>query len=315
MDLEIDLSVIGSKVDIHPSNTIAIDSLLINKDGVLIDRYDIRSLMQDDTLSLYFAPKHDDAVIDFYESDRYFDSDQLENLLLERYQDLLPTNNEIANTVENDSKLNELNEFDSWNQSLYKSNREEVWTRPPPIDLDTGIDEIKEGEAADSSAVEINELERDFEITEHLYTFLKHIQHKSAATNTASSTTATTEGVVDTQLPLSYIPNTRKQYNIILHTIKHIRTKGLQFEIFLKVKEARNPLFSFLDTTHIYHPLYEYIKGLDEHEFWDMLLERSSSTTAMTDVGASDGKLTLALHVCIQYICVIHIVSVQCLQW
>ena len=295
MDLAIDLSVLGSKIDIHPSNSVAIDTSLINKDGVLIDRYDVRNLIQDEILSLYIAPKHEAAVIDFYESDRYFDSDQLENLLLERYQDLLPTN-ENTNTVENDS---ELNEFDSWNQSLYKSNREEVWTRPTPVDLKTDTDtgEVKDGEVADSSVVESIELERDFEITEHLYTFLKHIQRKSAETNTTSdSTTTTSEVAGDTTLPLSYIPNTRKQYNIILHTIKHIRTKGLQFEIFLKVKEARNPLFSFLDSTHIYHPLYEYIKGLDEHQFWDMLLERSSSTTAMTDVGevgdvAVDGKL------------------------
>ena len=292
MDLETSLSVIGAKIDINPSNTVAIDSLLINKDGVLIDRYDIRNLIQDDILSLCIAPKHE-AAIDFYESDRYFDSDQSENILLERYQDLLPTN-ENTNTVEND---NELNEFDSWNQSLYKSNREEVWTRPTPVDLntDTDTDEIKEGEAADSPGTENIELERDFEITEHLYTFLKHIQRKSAETNTTSdSTTTTSEVAGDTTLPLSYIPNTRKQYNIILHTIKHIRTKGLQFEIFLKVKETRNPLFSFLDSTHIYHPLYEYIKGLDEHQFWDMLLERSS-TTAMTEVGDGDGTMYTCL--------------------
>ena len=54
-------------------------------------------------------------------------------------------------------------------------------------------------------------------------------------------------------------PTTKRQYEIIQMAGTRCRTTA-QFEIYLKVKQAHNPDFSFLDSQDELHPFYQWIK-------------------------------------------------------
>ena len=56
------------------------------------------------------------------------------------------------------------------------------------------------------------------------------------------------------------LPMTKKQYDIVLHTVKSIRDYGGQFEILLKVKQADdNPQFDFLNPDSEIHEFYQHV--------------------------------------------------------
>jgi Surp module len=69
------------------------------------------------------------------------------------------------------------------------------------------------------------------------------------------------------------LPMTKKQFDVIVHTVKNIRNKGSQFEILLKLKESdTNPIFDFLNIDCDLHELFEYIKRISADTFQAGLL-------------------------------------------
>eukprot|EP01041_Mallomonas_annulata_P001820 gene1820-3528_t len=77
------------------------------------------------------------------------------------------------------------------------------------------------------------------------------------------------------KLPEGVIPpQFRKQYEIIIHTAKNARTSS-QLEIYLKLKQQDNPLFSFLDYECEFNPFYEYLKKIPENVFWAIYLDQA----------------------------------------
>lgn len=69
------------------------------------------------------------------------------------------------------------------------------------------------------------------------------------------------------------LPMTKKDFDIILHTVKSIKEHGTQFEILLKVKQSDdNPQFDFLNYDSEYHQLYKFLKNLSADEFWSIYL-------------------------------------------
>lgn len=70
-------------------------------------------------------------------------------------------------------------------------------------------------------------------------------------------------------------PMTKKQYDVILHTVKSIRQHGEQFEILLKVKHADDDfIFDFLNIDSPMHALFQLLKSLEEKIFWHVILGR-----------------------------------------
>mmetsp|Transcript_4140 Transcript_4140/g.6101 ORF Transcript_4140/g.6101 Transcript_4140/m.6101 type:complete len:237 (-) Transcript_4140:406-1116(-) len=59
-------------------------------------------------------------------------------------------------------------------------------------------------------------------------------------------------------------PATKRQYDIIQMAGTRCRTTA-QFEIYLKVKQAHNPDFSFLDSKDELHPFYQWIKNVNNN--------------------------------------------------
>lgn len=83
--------------------------------------------------------------------------------------------------------------------------------------------------------------------------------------------------------PAIDLPMTRKQFDIMLHTIKNIREKGKQFEILLKVKQAdNNPMFDFLNDDSNLFELYQYLKIVQEEDFWSIFLRKDESSLKIT---------------------------------
>ena len=64
------------------------------------------------------------------------------------------------------------------------------------------------------------------------------------------------------------LPMTKKQFDVIVHTVKNIRLKGPQFEIFLKLKQSDdNPLFDFLNPECDLNGLFENMKSMPNEVF------------------------------------------------
>lgn len=71
------------------------------------------------------------------------------------------------------------------------------------------------------------------------------------------------------------LPMSKKQYDVILHTVKNIRQHGEQLEILLKVKHADNDyLFDFLNADSKLYTFFQTIKNFDEQTFWNLFLGR-----------------------------------------
>jgi len=60
-------------------------------------------------------------------------------------------------------------------------------------------------------------------------------------------------------------PKTKKQHELVLKTAEYIRKNGLKAEIELQVKQANNPVFSFLFEHGTLHDYFEFLKR-GEHE-------------------------------------------------
>lgn len=74
------------------------------------------------------------------------------------------------------------------------------------------------------------------------------------------------EWTIPTELKL---PMKKKQFDVIIHTVKNIRQKGSQFEIFLKLKQSdTNPFFDFLNFDCDLNSLYHYVKSLSNDIFF-----------------------------------------------
>lgn len=87
------------------------------------------------------------------------------------------------------------------------------------------------------------------------------------------------------------LPMTKKQFDVIVHTVKNIRNKGSQFEILLKFKESdTNPIFDFLNVDCDLHELFEYIKRISVDTFQAGLLLpiAASSKVQIHDIPTSD---------------------------
>jgi hypothetical protein len=87
------------------------------------------------------------------------------------------------------------------------------------------------------------------------------------------------------------LPMTKKQFDVIVHTVKNIRNRGSQFEILLKLKESdTNPLFDFLNIDCDLHELFEYIKRISADTFQTGLLlpTAASSSVLIDEVSTSD---------------------------
>jgi Alternative splicing regulator/Surp module len=81
------------------------------------------------------------------------------------------------------------------------------------------------------------------------------------------------------------LPMTKKQFDVIVHTVKNIRNRGSQFEILLKLKESdTNPLFDFLNSDCDLHELFEYIKRISADTFQTgLLLPTAASSSVQID--------------------------------
>jgi hypothetical protein len=74
---------------------------------------------------------------------------------------------------------------------------------------------------------------------------------------------------------------TKKQFDIIIHTVKNIRQKGGQFEIFLKLKQSdSNQLFDFLNHESELFNCYHHVKSLTSEFFWAGLNEIQNIVTS-----------------------------------
>jgi hypothetical protein len=74
---------------------------------------------------------------------------------------------------------------------------------------------------------------------------------------------------------------TKKQFDIIIHTVKNIRQKGGQFEIFLKLKQSdSNQLFDFLNHESELFNCYHHVKSLTSESFWAGLNEIQNIVTS-----------------------------------
>eukprot|EP01036_Dinobryon_divergens_P030438 gene30438-39681_t len=77
-------------------------------------------------------------------------------------------------------------------------------------------------------------------------------------------------------------PMTKKQYDVILHTVKNIRQHGEQFEILLKVKHADDDSnFDFLNIDSPLYALFQLLKVLEEKIFWHVFLGRDRAEIEM----------------------------------
>lgn len=77
-------------------------------------------------------------------------------------------------------------------------------------------------------------------------------------------------------------PMTKKQYDVILHTVKSIRQHGEQFEILLKVKHADDDSnFDFLNIDSPLYALFQLLKRLEEKIFWHVFLGRDRAEIEM----------------------------------
>lgn len=90
---------------------------------------------------------------------------------------------------------------------------------------------------------------------------------------------------------------TKKQFDIIIHTVKNIRQKGGQFEIFLKLKQSdSNQLFDFLNHESELFNCYHHVKSLTNESFWAGLDEIQNIVTSKSvedlvakgDIGISE---------------------------
>lgn len=206
-----------------------------------LDRSDARNELEGPHLKQFSAavpsssstPGHCEYMLDDDEAS-YF-----EDLVMERYQDLLDFKEEnlqfdLPSTVEHDLDVDEilLNKSEpqidsavaqpfSWG---YQSNRTEHWVRP-------------EREPYPVPAV--------WDIKDNIK-----------------------------------LPMTKKQFDVIVHTVKNIRMKGPQFEIFLKLKQSDdNPLFDFLNCECDLNGLFEKMKSIPTDVFQaglEMLVEQQT---------------------------------------
>ena len=78
------------------------------------------------------------------------------------------------------------------------------------------------------------------------------------------------------------LPMTKKQFDVIVHTVKNIRNKGSQFEILLKLKESdTNPIFDFLNNDCDLNELFEHIKRIPTDTYQAGLLSLSAATPSI----------------------------------
>ena len=201
--------------------------------NVWIDRYDVRNELDrldlqqitDNAQNAALLSGHLQYILDNDETAYY------EDLVMERFQDLLDCKEEDLNRIDNYLLTNDCAEeviVDATNdtnnavveveadQSFawgYQSNRAEFWTRP----------------------------ERESYPLPALWNIPN-----------------------DMKLPMS-----KKEFDIIIHTVKNIRQKGGQFEIFLKLKQSDiNPLFDFLNYECDLSEVFQFIKALSDEVFW-----------------------------------------------
>ena len=86
------------------------------------------------------------------------------------------------------------------------------------------------------------------------------------------------------------LPMSKKQFDVIVHTVKSIRQKGSQFEIFLKLKQSdTNFLFDFLNYECDLFHLFQHMKNLSEESFWTGL--ESLVPTSLANMSGNEGRV------------------------
>lgn len=106
---------------------------------------------------------------------------------------------------------------------------------------------------------------------------------ESLTINSTKSLMNTLPYAITVPLPDGLIlPDTKKMFDIILHTCKQTR-ENPQLEIILKVKQEDNPLFDFLNLSNDLHAFYTYAKCLQEEDFWSLYLGKS-----VRNIGSDD---------------------------
>ncbi|GAX76469.1 hypothetical protein CEUSTIGMA_g3914.t1 [Chlamydomonas eustigma] len=77
------------------------------------------------------------------------------------------------------------------------------------------------------------------------------------------------------------VPSSEKQHKILVETARFVRTNGGQVEVLLRVKQAKNPAFKFLEPGHALHPYYRWVLDTDPQElFRDAAPSALNSNTA-----------------------------------
>jgi hypothetical protein len=88
------------------------------------------------------------------------------------------------------------------------------------------------------------------------------------------------------------LPMTKKQFDVMLHTVKSVREKhNAQFEILLKVKHSDNSvMFDFLNAESELFPLYQQLKTLPEETFWQILMGKMKSNEEIDSSSLDTGS-------------------------
>lgn len=241
---DVDLSVNGISCHVLLDDTVAArveeGELLIAvltgldlHEELWIDKTDVRNHITNWSENLNSAVTDGDC--DEFVADKYFEEEHFEDLLYERYQDLigrtdddLPQDDAIEKAHKVPTEIHE-----QVIRPTYISNREEIWDK--------------------------SVLQEQYEIAPCL-----------------------------ALPPEIKKPRTKKQYDVIMHTARTVRERGIQLEILLKVRQEDNMAFDFLYSEHVDYPFYSFIKSLGEKQFWDVFLwkdvEVASDCSAPNDL-------------------------------
>lgn len=270
-----DLVVVGSKQFIHDDIIIAqnIDSMLIpwSKDQ-MIDRFDVRHMCDTPAIVASLIPNskamelHDHLV-----SDRYFDSELIQELQFERYSDyerLLAEAKAKRKAAIEFSASNAENPRNAWNQSGYISTRQEIWTRP------SNTASLANSSSEDCNVNATGSIELSSKTPEVNTESLIEVPDASDYETPIWYQRLQQEPNTDSDTNPFTLPFKEKQYLIILHTAKAVRQHGTQFEVLLKVKQTDNPIFDFMVPETSYYALYTRLKTFDNDLFTEIMTEK-----------------------------------------
>ncbi|DBA89641.1 TPA: hypothetical protein ACH3X2_004535 [Trebouxia sp. C0005] len=89
-----------------------------------------------------------------------------------------------------------------------------------------------------------------------------------------------------------HLPETERMHRIILQTAKFVRQAGGQTEFFLRVKQAANPNFNFLEPTDLQHPYFRWLVSTNPED----MLFIDAAPSAAADSKSEEATVGLLAH-------------------